>query len=65
MSGRDQLDQRFRLVRNQQTLVWYFDKAEIEIWEEPSEPVLEEIAKLAIHAGWEAILSLLNVLVLT
>lgn len=45
VSGRDQPDQRFRLVRNQQTLVWEFDKAEIEIWEEPSEPVLEEIAK--------------------
>lgn len=45
VSGRDQPDQRFRLVRNQRTLVWEFDKAEIEIWEEPSEPVLEEIAK--------------------
>lgn len=33
VSGRDQPDQRFRLVRNQQTLVWEFDKAEIEIWE--------------------------------
>ena len=34
----------------QQTLVLDFDKAEIEIWEEPSEPVLEEIAK-RINAG--------------
>ena len=45
VSGRDQQDQRIHLVRNDKTLSWDFEKAETELWKEPPEPILEEIAK--------------------
>lgn len=45
ISGRDQQDQRLYLVRNNETLTWDFVRAETELWKEPPEPLLEEIAK--------------------
>jgi RecA-family ATPase len=45
ISGRDQQDQRLNLVRNNETLAWDFVRAETELWKEPPEPLLEEVAK--------------------
>ena len=45
ISGRDQQDQRLHLTRNEITLAWNLERAETELWKEPPEPLLEEIAK--------------------
>lgn len=45
VSGRDQQDQRLYLLRNQERLIWELEKTETELWKEPSEPLLEEIAR--------------------
>lgn len=45
VSGRDQQDQRLYLVHNNETLAWDFVRAETELWKEPPEPLLEEVAK--------------------
>lgn len=44
VSGRDQQEQKVYLVRNTETLLWEFEKAETELWKEPPEPLLDEIA---------------------
>lgn len=44
VSGRDQQDQRLHLFRNEETLAWELERAETELWKEPPEPLLEEIA---------------------
>ena len=38
--GRDQPDQRFKLVRNIETLAWELESSETELWNEPKEPLL-------------------------
>ena len=45
VSGRDQQEQKLYLLRNPETLLWDFQKAETELWKEPPEPLLEEIDK--------------------
>lgn len=45
ISGRDQQDQKLYLTRNIEMLIWELEKTETELWKEPSEPLLEEIAK--------------------
>jgi len=45
VSGRDQQDQRLYLKRNEETLRWELDRIETKLWEAPSEPLLEEVAK--------------------
>jgi RecA-family ATPase len=45
ISGRDQQDQKLYLVRDSQKLSWNLERAEAELWKEPPEPLLEEIAK--------------------
>ena len=45
VSGRDQQEQKLYLLRNPETLLWDFQKAETELWKEPPEPVLGEIAE--------------------
>ena len=45
VSGRDQQDMRLHLERNEKTLAWEFDRAEIELWKAPPEPLLDEVAK--------------------
>lgn len=45
VSGRDQQDQRLYLSRNQERLIWELEKTETELWKEPPEPLLEEIAR--------------------
>ena len=42
--GRDQPDQRLHIVRNTETLLWDLDSVETELWSEPPEPLLENIA---------------------
>jgi len=44
VSGRDQQDKRLHLFRNEETLAWELERAETELWKEPPEPLLEEIA---------------------
>lgn len=44
VSGRDQQDQRFHLIRNENTLAWDLERTETELWKEPPEPLLEIIA---------------------
>lgn len=46
ISGRDQQDQKIHLVRDEKKLCWNFEKADTELWKEPPEPLLEDVAKL-------------------
>ena len=46
ISGRDQPEQKLNIEKDPETLVWKLVKAEAETWEEPPEPILDEIAKL-------------------
>ena len=46
VSGRDQQDQKLYLIRNTETLLWDLQKAETELWKEPPESLLDEIAEL-------------------
>lgn len=45
ISGRDQQDQKLYLIRDTEKLLWNLEKAEIELWKEPPEPILEAVAK--------------------
>ena len=55
VSGRDQQDQKLYLVRNTETLLWDLQRVETELWKEPPEPLLDEIAELVLkeNAYWE------------
>lgn len=44
VSGRDQPDQKIYLNRNPETLVWELERAETELWKQPPDPLLENIA---------------------
>lgn len=44
--GRDQPDPRIYLTRNEESLTWDFNHAERELWKEPPDPLLEDVAKL-------------------
>ena len=67
VSGRDQQDQKLYLIRNTETLLWDLQKAETELWKEPPEPLLDEIAELVRKDNpyWEgsptALVTLINV----
>lgn len=67
VSGRDQQDQKLYLLRNSETLLWDFQKAETELWREPPEPLLNEIAERVMKdvSFWEGsateLVALLNV----
>ena len=50
ISGRDQQDQKLYLSRNPERLIWELEKTETELWKEPPEPLLEQIAAL-LSAG--------------
>lgn len=56
VSGRDQQDQKLYLLRNTETLLWDFQKAETELWKEPTEPLIHEIAELIMKdiSFWES-----------
>ncbi len=45
ITGRDQPDMRLYLVRNEKTLAWELEREETELWKDPPEPLLEEVAK--------------------
>ena len=34
------------LLRDTERLTWEFEKAETELWKEPADPILEEVAKV-------------------
>ena len=53
VSGRDQQDQCLTLVRDAERLIWKLESAETELWEEPADPILEEIAKLVTQQNPE------------
>lgn len=55
IAGRDQQDQRLRLVRNTKTLLWEMESAETELWEEEPDPLLEEVVALVTedNSSWE------------
>ena len=46
VSGRDQQDQKLRITRNPDTLQWELEETEVNLWQEPPEPILERIATL-------------------
>ena len=64
---RDQQDQKLYLIRNTETLLWDLQKAETELWKEPPEPLLDEIAEFVMKDNpyWEgsptALVALINV----
>ena len=53
--GRDQPDQRLYLSKDQENLVWGLDHAENELWKQPTDPVLEAVAKIVSvdNREWE------------
>ena len=49
--GRDQPDMKIKLVRDTKRLVWNFEEAETELWEEPPDPLLEKISEFVSSGG--------------
>jgi len=52
VSGRDQPDQKLHLVRNPERLIWELESAETELWKEPTDPILEAVARLVSDGKW-------------
>ena len=46
ISGRDQQDQKLHLTRNIETLTWELESVETELWKEPPDILLEQIAEI-------------------
>ena len=44
--GRDQPEQRLRLLRDEKNLTWTLEGADCELWKEPPDPLLEQVARL-------------------
>lgn len=44
ITGRDQTDQKIYLKRDEERLIWQFEKSESELWKENPDPLLESIA---------------------
>lgn len=65
ISGRDQQDQKLYLVRNQEKLIWEFERSETELWKEPPDLMLEKISQLLDNeqSEWSGSASELAVLV--
>ena len=53
--GRNQPDQRLYLSKEQENLIWSLDHAENELWKQPTDPVLEAVAKIVSSENreWE------------
>lgn len=51
VSGRDQQDQKFHLMRNTETLAWELERADNELWKEPPDPLIEKIAEFIKSFG--------------
>ena len=49
--GRDQPDMKIKLVRDTKRLVWNFEEAETELWEEQPDPLLEKISEFVSLGG--------------
>lgn len=48
ITGRDQQDQKFHLIRNEERLCWDLEKMETELWKAPPDPLLERVAQLIL-----------------
>lgn len=46
VAGRDQQDQRLLLDFDREQCIWKLTKAETELWKEPTDPILEAVAKV-------------------
>jgi len=46
ISGRDQQDQRMYLTHDPQRLIWNLERKESEMWKEPTDPILDAVAKI-------------------
>ena len=55
VSGRDQPDLLFHLVRNEEQLVWDLEEMETELWKEKPDPLLESVAEkiTSDNPDWE------------
>ena len=55
VSGRDQPDLLFHLIRNEEQLVWDLEEMETELWKEKPDPLLESVAEkiTADNPDWE------------
>ena len=51
--GRDQQDQKLCLERDENRLIWNLDHAELELWKEPPDPILEAISGLVTAQNGE------------
>ena len=51
--GRDQQDQKLYLERDENRLIWNLDHAELELWKEPPDPILEAIKELVTKRNGE------------
>ena len=46
VAGRDQQDQRLHLSFDRERCMWELERAEMELWKEPPDPILEAVANL-------------------
>lgn len=53
ITGRDQTDQRIYLKRDEERLIWQFEKSESELWKEKPDPLLEVIVDFIISNDGE------------
>lgn len=53
ITGRDQMDQKIYLVRDEKTMLWQFQKSENELWKEEPDPILDAISKFVLSHGGE------------
>lgn len=55
VSGRDQPDLLFHLIRNEEQLVWELEEMEAELWKEKPDPLLEKVAEIITtnNPDWE------------
>jgi RecA-family ATPase len=51
ISGRDQQDQRLFLKRDPEKLIWLLENAELELWKEPPDPILDTVAAVVTKAN--------------
>ena len=55
VTGRDQQEQKLHLIRDEASLVWNLDRVETDLWKEPEDPILLQVAGLltAENSTWE------------
>ena len=55
VTGRDQQEQKLHLIRDEASLVWNLDRVETDLWKEPEDPLLRQVAGLltTVNPTWE------------